>query len=167
MKSGSRIIILTAASNGVTSKDLESVAKRLTHGKKKMLCFSFCSEEPMYREILGEGETVASTLFCKQLEEVAARVPTGHRVGQNPAPGGQREITSCENHPAKAEELRYGMATSSTLFPRCLSMRFPCISEPGKLLQRRWIATRLQDFWRRGLEQMPERWRTLVRTRGK
>ena len=61
-----------------------------------------------------------------------------HTVGQNPAPDGQRETALWENHPAKAEGPRDGVATSSTLFPGRLSVQFPYILKPGKLLP--WTA---------------------------
>ena len=94
-----------------------------------------------------------------------------HIAEQQPVPDGQREITSCESHSAEAEGPRNGVATPSTLFSRRLSMRFPCILKPEKLLPwtalqkpqaRRvhittWIMTRPLDFWRRGIEQLPER----------
>ena len=47
-----------------------------------MLCFFFCSEGPVYWEILGEGETVDSALFRKQPEEMEARVPSSY-IRQN------------------------------------------------------------------------------------
>ena len=57
-------------------RDPEPVGKRPTHGKKETLCFFFCLEEPVCWEILAEGETVDSILFCKQLEELEIRAPS-------------------------------------------------------------------------------------------
>ena len=53
-------------------QDPESTSKRPAHGKKEMLCFFFCPEGSVYREVFGKGETVDSTLSCKQLEEMEA-----------------------------------------------------------------------------------------------
>ena len=71
MKNESRIIILTTPSNGVIS--IKILVKRPTRRKKDKLCFFFCSERSVYCKILGEGETVGSILFCKQLEEMGVR----------------------------------------------------------------------------------------------
>ena len=55
---------------------------------------------------------------------------------QNPAPDGQQETASCQNHPGRVGGPRDGVATPSTLFPGRLSVRFPRISKTGKLLSR-------------------------------
>ena len=74
MKSGSRAIIPTSPSNGVKSIKILSQLR----SEKEALCFFYSSEGPAYWKILGEGETVYFTFFCKQLEKMTARVSTSH-----------------------------------------------------------------------------------------
>ena len=116
-------------------QDPESVARRSTHYKKDMPCFFFCSERSVYWEILEKVKLsipLSSVSNCRRLRPEFHQL---HTAGQTPAADGKREMPSCENHLARAEGSRDGVTTPSILFPRRFSMRFTCISKPGKLLR--------------------------------
>ena len=160
----------------------EPVPKRPDHGNKEMLCFFFCSEGPVYWEILGQGETVDSTLFCKQLEEMEARVPQSHirqgkitllmdnarphhaKITQQklkdlnidwiPHPPYSPDISPCDYHAFRSLE------------QFCRGKQFKNRKDLEDALQE-WIDTRPPAFWRRGLENLADRWKTVVATNGK
>ena len=58
----------------------EPVPKRPAHGKKEMLslCYCYYSKSSIYWEILGNGDTVTTDVFCEQLEKMEPRVPASH-----------------------------------------------------------------------------------------
>ena len=130
MKSRSRTII----PNGVTSiKILSSLWSGQLMARKRC-CIFFCSEGPVYREILGESETIDSTLFCKQLEEMEGRVLASH-IGR----GKILLLDNARSHREKITQQKLkDLEMEWRIHPisRTLSTRFPRISKPGKLLPR-------------------------------
>ena len=161
-------------------QDPEPVAKRLTYGKKEMLFLLLLRRTNVLNDSQRRWNCRLHCLLQATGGNWGYSSCQSHMVRQNPAPGGQREIASCENQPAKAERPRDEAATPSTLFPRRLSVRFPSISKPGTVLpravlqERQGRGVRTADLDRdqtsrlpgKGIEQLTERWRVIVGTRG-
>jgi histone-lysine N-methyltransferase SETMAR len=160
----------------------QPVAKRDPHCKKDLLSFFFCSDGCVYYEILEERQTVNSSIFCNQLEEMERRVPLSHvRHGKidllmdNARP---HYATATRN---KLEELHINWLPHPPYSPDlspCDYHVFRSLQDfcKGKQFKKRedveaaiedWLKTRPAGFWKDGLEQLPGRWRDVIASGGK
>ena len=113
----------------------ESVAKRSIHGKKEMLCFFICPEGLVYWDVCGEGETVDSTLICKQVKEMEARITPVTYDKAKSCSWWTTRYRIIQKSPRKSWRTSRWNGYPIHPIPRTC-MRFSCISKPGKLVPR-------------------------------
>ena len=172
MKSGSRTIILTTPSNGVTSIRILSPLRN-DQSKKDILCFFFCFGRPVYWDILGEGGTVDSTFFCKQLKEMGSRERQDKILLVMDKTRPYRATITQK----KLKDLEMEWLPHPPYSPDFSRRNFRAFRSPEDYCWRHFKnrkdvelavqTSRSHDFWRRELELLPGLWRTIVITRGK
>jgi histone-lysine N-methyltransferase SETMAR len=160
----------------------QPVPKRNPHCKKDLLSFFFCSEGCVYYEILEEGQTVNSNIFCIQLEEMEQRVPLSHvRHGKidllmdnarpHHAKATRDKLAELHinwlPHPPYSPDLSpcdYHVFRSLQNF--CTGRQFKKREDVEAVIED-WMRTRPAGFWKDGLEQLPGRWRDVIANGGK
>jgi histone-lysine N-methyltransferase SETMAR len=159
---------------------------RLGHAKKRMLCFFWSMQGPVYWELLPKATTINSDFYCSQLDRVntAAQVMTaqGRRKGRvvfqqdNARPHTSIQTT---NHIKK--ELGWDLlphppyspdiATSDYHVFRALKnflrgRQFQNDEELENAVREFFVSKLGTDFFERGIRKLPKRWRIVVLQQG-
>lgn len=156
-------------------------AKRNSHCKKVLLSFWFSRHGVVHYELLPENTTVTAQVLTAELHEVKRKAAllskklnfpcllwdnarphkssTTRAVLETlgfkelPHPPYSPDISPCDYHIFRS------------LQHHCDGKRFNTRDDIKRELQR-WIRSQPEEFWKRGIDSLPNRWRTVVDSRG-
>lgn len=156
------------------------------HAPKRMLCFFWSMQGPVFWELLPRGATINSNLYCTQLTAVntAAQVRTalGHRNGpvvfhQDNA----RPHMSIQTRAHIQQTLNWELLAHPPYSPDLAPSDFHVFRSLKNFLRGRrfqndeqlenavgqWIASKMgTNFWERGIRKLPQRWRIVQLQQG-
>lgn len=164
----------------------KSTPNRDPHGKKRMLCFFWSMQGPVYWELLPKGTTINSTLYCNQLNRVAAAVERMEEEGRRKGPvifhqDNARPHTSTLTRRHIQEELGWDLLPHPPYSPDIAPSDYHAFRSLKNFLRGRqfkndeevenracqWIDERSgTDFFKRGIRKMPKRWKLVEMNRG-
>lgn len=154
------------------------------HGKKAMLSIWWCTTGVLYFEIVPQGLAINAETYIKQIEEVQRRIRSPAHAKQFRA-GVLLLHDNARPHAAlttqqKLEELHWTVLPHPPYSPDIAPSDYHLFRSMEHFLRGRqmrnhkdvenvvsqFIASQKAEFWKKGIEKLPELWKTIVESNG-